>query len=154
VVTRKAAPPERQSWLLLLYKIPPEPTSGRVYAWRKLKALGAILLHDAAWVLPANARTREALRWLAVEIEERGGEALVWEARQMPPADDEALIQQFRAQAEAGYAEVLHALAQAGADLTAVSRRYQQARSQDYFNSPLGQEARAALLAAQEDRQS
>jgi len=137
----------------MLYKIPPEPTSGRVYAWRKLKALGAILLHYSAWVLPVTARTREALRWLGVEIEERGGEALVWEAQQMSPTDDEALVQQFRAQAEAGYAEVLHAMAQPGADLAAISRRYQQVRNQDYFNSPMGQEARAALLAAQEDRQ-
>jgi len=153
VVTKKSSPPERRAWLLLLYKIPPEPTAGRVYAWRKLKALGAILLHDSAWALPATDRTREALRWLSVEIEERGGEALVWEARQMAPADDEALIQQFRAQAEAAYAEVLHALAQPGADLAAISRRYQQVRSQDYFNSPSGQEARTALLAAQEDRQ-
>ena len=153
MVTKKSAPPERQSWLLLLYKIPPEPTSGRVYVWRKLKALGAILLHDSAWVLPATARTREALRWLSVEIDERGGEALVWDARQMPPADDAALVQQFRAQAEAGYAEVLHALAQPDPDLAAISRRYQQVRNQDYFNSPMSQAARAALLAAQEDRQ-
>lgn len=141
----------RQPWLLLLYKIPPEPTSGRVFAWRKLKALGAILLHDSAWVVPATDRTREALRWLGVEIVERGGEVLVWEARQMPPGDDTAMVQQFQAQAEAGYTELMRALGQPSADLPALSRRYQQVRAQDYFNSPLGEEARAALLAAQED---
>ena len=35
------------SWALLHYKIPPEPTARRVFVWRKLKRLGAILLHDA-----------------------------------------------------------------------------------------------------------
>ena len=30
-----------QEWLLLVHKIPREPTAGRVYVWRKLKQLGA-----------------------------------------------------------------------------------------------------------------
>ena len=46
-------------WLLLVYRIPREPTSGRVYVWRKLKQLGAIAVQDAVWMLPATPRTRE-----------------------------------------------------------------------------------------------
>jgi len=154
MVTNVTGGSEMVSWLLLLYKIPPEPSAGRVYVWRKLKGLGALLLHDAAWVLPANERTREALRWLNVEITERGGEALIWEARLAPPGEDASLRQQFLAQAEAGYGEVLQALAQLDPDLPALSRRYQQVRNQDYFNSPVGEQARAALLKAQEAEES
>jgi len=55
-------------WLLLVYKIPREPTAGRVYVWRKLKQLGAIAVQDAVWVLPAAPRTREQFQWLAAEI--------------------------------------------------------------------------------------
>jgi hypothetical protein len=36
-----------RNWILLVYKIPNEPSAGRVFVWRKLKKLGAILLHDA-----------------------------------------------------------------------------------------------------------
>src|SRR6266567_9517091 len=54
-------------WMLLVYKVPREPTSSRAYVWRKLKKLGAVLLHDAVWVLPATAWTREQLQWLSVE---------------------------------------------------------------------------------------
>jgi hypothetical protein len=134
-------------FLLLLYKIPPEPTAGRVYVWRKLKAMGALLLHDAAWVLPANERTREQFQWLAVEIQERGGEALVWEAEPALPGQQEALAAEFRQQAEAGYQAVLDALArEPQPDLAALSRRYQQTQAQDYFHAPLGRKARAALL--------
>ena len=43
-------------WLLLIYKVPPNPTANRVYVWRKLKQLGALLLHDAVWVLPGVYR--------------------------------------------------------------------------------------------------
>ena len=49
-----------QTWVLLHYKIPREPTAPRVYVWRKLKRLGAILLQDAVWVLPATPHTRNA----------------------------------------------------------------------------------------------
>ena len=57
-----------QAWVLLHYKIPREPTAPRVSAWRKLKRLGAILLQDAVWVLPATPHTREDFQWLAAEI--------------------------------------------------------------------------------------
>jgi hypothetical protein len=64
-------------WLVLVYKIPREPAAGRVYVWRKLQRLGALLLHDAVWLLPDTPWTREQFQWLAVEIRELGGEALV-----------------------------------------------------------------------------
>lgn len=60
-------------WLLLTYRIPREPTSGRVYVWRKLKQLGAISVQGAIWVLPTTPRTREQFQWLASEILELQG---------------------------------------------------------------------------------
>lgn len=63
-------------WLLLVYKVPNEPSARRVYVWRKLKRLAALLLHDTVWILPATAYTREQFQWLAAEIlEMEGGEA-------------------------------------------------------------------------------
>lgn len=138
-----------REWLLLVYKVPSEPTARRVYVWRKLKRLGAILLHDAAWVLPANARTREQLQWLAAEIAELGGDATLWESRALLAGQDEALVRQFQAQADAAYAEIQAELEGAGPDLAALSRRYQQILAQDYFQSELGQRVRALLTAAQ-----
>ena len=64
-------------WLLLLHRVPPEPTANHVSVWRKLKRLGAILLHDAVWVLPPSPRTREEFQWLASEVRERGGDAML-----------------------------------------------------------------------------
>ena len=135
-------------WVVLVYKIPREPAAGRVYVWRKLKRLGALLLHDAVWLLPDTPWTREQFQWLAVEIRELGGETLVWESRMVLPGQDEALIQQFVADVDAGYQTILAALQQADADLAALARQYQQVHARDYFQSPLGQQVRAALLAA------
>ena len=70
----------RHKWLFLIYKIPREPTAGRVSVWRKLKQLGAVLLQDAVWVLPETTRTHEQYQWLSAEITEHGGEATVWVA--------------------------------------------------------------------------
>ncbi|HMA35527.1 MAG TPA: Chromate resistance protein ChrB [Chloroflexia bacterium] len=135
-------------WVLLIYKIPREPTAGRVYVWRKLKRLGALALQDAVWVLPATPGTREQLQWLAVEIGERGGEILLWESTLIPPAQEATLIAQFVAAVDTEYTAILADLAQPAADPAALARRYQQVQPQDYFHSPLGQQVRAALLAA------
>lgn len=135
-------------WLLLLYKVPPEPTANRVSVWRKLKRLGAILLHDAVWVLPPTPRTIEELRWLAAEIRERGGDAMIWEASIGLDGTDDDLVRQFLAQVDGIYAEILDALGRAEPDLATLSKQYQQIRRQDYFHSPLGERVREALLSA------
>jgi hypothetical protein len=132
---------------MLLYKVPSDPTARRVYVWRKLKRLGALLLHDAAWVLPATARTREQLQWLAAEIEEMGGHAHLWEAT-LAYGEKQSLIRQFLEQVESAYADLLAALKEPGSDPGALVRRYQQIVSQDYFHSKLGQQVRQALMQA------
>jgi hypothetical protein len=140
---------QQRTWLLLVYKVPSEPTARRVYVWRKLKRLGAVLLHDAVWVLPATPRTHEQLQWLAAEIGELGGEAMLWESHEVLPGQSEALVRQFIGQVEAAYAEILADLRHADADLAALSRRYQQVLTQDYFQSELGRQVRTMLVVAQ-----
>jgi hypothetical protein len=141
-----------EAWLLLLYKVPPEPSARRVYVWRKLKRLGALLMHDAAWVLPDTPHTRERLQWLAAEISEMGGDALLWQSHLTLAAQSEALVQRFVDQAEAAYQPIRAELERADRDLAALSQQYQQAREKDYFKSKLGRELYRLLLDAQEDK--
>ncbi len=145
---------ETPSWVLLIYKIPREPTALRATVWRKLKRLGALLLHDAVWLLPATPWTREQMQWLAVEIFELGGEAYVWESRELLVGQEQALVQQFQARVDTVYQEILAELEQEDADLLALSRKYQHTRTQDYFHSVLGQQVRATLLAARGGREA
>ena len=135
-------------WVLLVYKIPREPTSSRAQVWRKLKRLGALLLHDAVWVLPATPWTREQFQWLAVEIGELDGEAHLWESHLLLNGQAEALVQQFQARVDATYQKILEELAEEDADLVALSRTYQQVRAQDYFHSTLGTHVRERLMSA------
>ncbi len=133
-------------WLLLHYKLPSEPTALRVYVWRKLKRLGAILFQDAVWVLPGSDRAMEQFRWLAVEIVEMGGEAALWESLPLLTGIEKGLVQEFRDQADQAFAELLEQVGQPEYDLEALSRQYQQLSQRDYFRSQMGVKARAALL--------
>jgi hypothetical protein len=135
-------------WVLLVYKVPTEPSARRVYVWRKLKRLGAILLHDAVWVLPATPATREQFQWLTTEIEEQEGSALVWEATLRLESQDSGLVDRFVAQAEAEYRDILAALQLPDADRAALSKQFQQVQAQDYFHVALGAVVREALAAS------
>jgi hypothetical protein len=137
-----------RQWVLLVYKVPPEPSARRVSVWRKLKRLGALLLHDAIWVLPSTLSTLEQVQWLAAEIEEMEGSAMVWEATLRLEGQDEALVARFVAQTEIGYRDLLAALARPGADRSAMSKQFQQIHAQDYFHTALGAQVREALASA------
>jgi hypothetical protein len=99
-------------------------------------------------VLPATPWTREQFQWLAVEIAELGGEVYLWESQLLVNGQEETLVQQFLERVETIYRDILAEVEQADADLVALSRKYQQTRAQDYFQSALGQEVRDRLLAA------
>jgi len=135
------------SWLLLIYKVPNEPSARRVFVWRKLKGMGAILLQDSAWVLPANPKTREKMQWLATEIRDmEGGVVTLWEAQEVFTGQSTNLEQQFTAQVDTTYTEILVQLGKDEPDLALLSKQYQQATSHDYFQSTLGQQVREALV--------
>jgi DNA-binding transcriptional regulator PaaX len=134
-----------RTWVFLVYTLPREPSAPRVALWRKLKHLGALLLHDALWALPGTPPLLEHVRWLVTDIEEAGGEAHVWLAEQGLPGQDDALAQRFLAQSEAEYQTILTALDASNADQKALARRYQHARACDYFHAPSADTVRARL---------
>src|SRR6185503_7546237 len=95
------------SWLLLHYKLPNKPSALRVYTLRKRKRLGAILLHEAVWVLPDQPRTAEHVQWLTAEIQEMGGDVYSWKADTALGEADGSLMEQFKGQVDAIYCDLL-----------------------------------------------
>ena len=136
-----------KTWLLFTYKVPNEPSARRVYVWRKLKGLGAILLHDTTWVLPNTSNTREKLQWLTTEVRDmQGGEATLWDAQEVFTGQDVNLVQQFIEQVDAIYSELLVELEKPDADLVILAKRFQQAKLRDYFQSDLSEQVRQLLV--------
>src|SRR6185503_3505841 len=105
------------SWILIHYKLPNKPSALRVYAWRKLKRLGAILLHDAVWVLPDQPRTAEQMQWITAEIQEMGGEAYPWRASAILEQDSDSITKQFKDQVDSVYSKLLKQLDKPRAEL-------------------------------------
>ena len=132
-------------WLLLHYKLPSKPSALRVYVWRKLKRMGAILLHEAVWVLPDTPRTAEQYQWLTAEIQEMGGQAYYWKSNTAVAEQDESITEQFTEQVDAVYSDLLKKIDKPKADLQEISQQYQQAASQDFFRSKLGIRVREKL---------
>ena len=141
------------TWLLLHYKLPSKPSALRVYIWRKLKHLGAILLHETVWVLPNTPRTAEQVQWLAAEIQEMGGNAYYWRANTILGEHEESILRQFNQQVDAVYFDLLKRLEKPRADLQEISKQYQQAASQDFFDSKLGSLVREKLTSKRGEKQ-
>ncbi|MGW6928428.1 Chromate resistance protein ChrB [Lentzea sp. NPDC054927] len=131
-------------WVLLSYRIPREPSTPRITVWRKLKRLGVAQLGDGLVALPADARTREHLEWIAEEVLEADGSAMVWLA-QPASLDQERQLAQTMADARAAeYANVLADAEQAAAstepERLRVMRRLRaelrRIHRRDYFPPP------------------
>lgn len=141
-------------WLLMVYRVPREPSASRVYVWRKLKQLGAVALQDAAWVLPATPRTQEQFQWLAAEIVELAGDATIFVSEVLFASDTEKMAEEFNKPVREAYRQILAALRRKDRDLAELSRKFQQVQAQDYFQLELGGEVRAKLLDARGENEA
>jgi hypothetical protein len=150
---------DRPRWVLLVYRLPREPSRHRVAVWRKLRDLGALYLKDGVAALPEDAATREQLEWLQLRVREAGGEATLWEARPGTTAEEAELVEAFRSSREEAYrtiiaeADHMRRKAQMGSSgvlgqLGKLEREFRAERRRDYFRSPLRVEAAQALKAA------
>ena len=92
--------------------MPREPSTPRIAVWRQLKRLGVVQIGDGLVGLPADARTREQLDWVADEVIEAGGTASVWVARPGSAAQQGALATLM---ADAVAVEYRQVIAEAGA---------------------------------------
>lgn len=86
---------DRVSWVVLVYRVPREPSSPRIAIWRRLRALGAGQLADGVVALPEDARTREHLEWVADRVQDAGGTVLMLRAQAMSERDERAVASQM-----------------------------------------------------------
>jgi len=65
-------------WLVLVYRIPSEPSRHRAAVWRRLRRLGAVYLQSSVAAVPATPALERSLRALRREIvESMGGWAVL-----------------------------------------------------------------------------
>ncbi|MCW2888845.1 MAG: hypothetical protein QOE54_3452 [Streptosporangiaceae bacterium] len=105
--TRSEAPessPARK-WLVLIYRIPAEPTRLRAAVWRRIKGLGAIYLQNSVAALPHAVQAERAFRMLRKEIVEMGGTAHLLITEVLAGASD--VEQAYNAARDDEYEEII-----------------------------------------------
>jgi hypothetical protein len=140
-------------WVLLSYRLPREPSTVRVAVWRKLKRLGVVQVLDGLVALPADARTREQLEWIADEVLAASGEANVWLARSGSLAQERMFATRMTEAVALDYAAVVEGAHEAsdlddfmrGRALGRLRRELQRIRQRDFFPPKEREQAQRAV---------
>lgn len=162
-------PTNPSNWLTFIYRVPSEPASRRTFVWRRLKALGAVYLQQAAAVLPASDANRAALDELARRVRDFGGEASLLVSAAPDETWARELVARFNRARDAEYAEVVETAArleaevrreikrdrvtyaeleEIEADWSRIRRWHARVRARDTLGAPGASAARAALGSA------
>jgi Protein ChrB, N-terminal len=104
---RIVVPNSVDRFTVLVYRMPPNPTAGRVAVWRQLKKIGAIYLQQSVCVFPANSAVRRDLAPILKRISDASGEFHLLPLRKLDSSEETKLIQQFREQTANHYQEII-----------------------------------------------
>jgi hypothetical protein len=157
-------------WLLLIYKIPPEPSKKRVAIWRRLKGMGAVYLQNGVCLLPKTDDHVRRLKMLENDVTNVGGEAMILETVALDRSQEEKVVAHFRADRDDEYRKFLDICAAFEAEIakeTAARRStypelqendvdlkklggwLEKIRKLDFYGAPLAAEAQARLRACE-----
>jgi hypothetical protein len=98
-------PSAAQTWLLLTYKLPPEPAARRVALWRQLKGMGGIYLQSSVCLLPKTDDHVRRLKLLENQIAAMGGDAVILETVALDRTQETKVVSRFRADRDESYRE-------------------------------------------------
>ena len=96
-----------QAWLLLTYKVPPEPAKRRVALWRRLKGMGAVYLQNGVCLLPKTDEHVRRLKVLENDIKEMAGESVILETVALDRHQEDKVVCRFQADRDEAYSEFI-----------------------------------------------
>lgn len=161
---------DQLTWLLLTYKVPPEPATKRVALWRRLKGMGAIYLQNGVCLLPKADDHARRLKMIENDVAEMGGESLLLETVALDRGQEEKVIARFRADRDEQYREFLGRCAdfeneiakeiainkftyaeleEEDTDLKKLQGWLEKIRKLDFYRATLAEEAAARLQACE-----
>ncbi|MER7083282.1 Chromate resistance protein ChrB [Saccharopolyspora kobensis] len=94
-------------WLVLVIKVPAEPSRHRVAVWRELRKIGALSLGQGVWSVPDVPVFADGIARAIELTEQAGGQALALDAAGRGESDAVALKAQFTAARSADWTEFL-----------------------------------------------
>ncbi len=161
-------PSAPQDWLLITVSTPGGGSSTlRVFAWRKLRSLGAHYLQQSVCLLPATPQTQRAANRLVSRLRSEGGSGELLRINISDPKQEAAIIQAFQRERTDEYGEVVERtkqfhdeiaherrrgratyteLEESDADLARHKKWLAAIRARDYFSAPGSEDAEAAVV--------
>jgi hypothetical protein len=148
------------SWLLLIYTLPSQPSRKRAYVWRELKKLGAVYLRDGVAVLPARPDLQRRLGDVGQRIDEYEGTVDLIHVPSFTPEREAQLVARFNEERASEYRELYHACVRflrdvlhdvdakefgfpdvedLESELGRLMRWHEQVRERDYFGGAEGE---------------
>ncbi|MCX8227197.1 MAG: hypothetical protein OTI35_14050 [Sulfitobacter sp.] len=95
------------TWILMTYKVPPEPAAKRVALWRKLKGMGAVYLQNGVCLLPETEEHMRQLKMLENDAAKMGGETVLLVTKSLDKTQDQKVIARFKADRDDQYREFI-----------------------------------------------
>lgn len=154
-------------WVVVVVRVPSEPSRHRVAVWRELRHGGAIPLAAGTWALPGTPLTAETLDKLRDLIARTpDGELLLLDAQGRDEGSQERLRQAYTTAREAEWVEFLNDCGKFHAELEAeigkqkltlaeleeeeqslqrLRRWHRELSLRDTFGAPSGEQASSAL---------
>jgi hypothetical protein len=94
-------------WLLITYKVPPEPAAKRVAMWRRLKGMGAVYLQNGVCLLPKTDDHARRLKMIENDVALMGGDAVLLETVALDRAQHDKVVARFKADRDDAYRELI-----------------------------------------------
>jgi hypothetical protein len=157
---------DRLRWTVLVVRLPTDPSRHRVAVWRELRRVGALMLGQGVWAVPATPVFTRSLE-RAVTLAERGdGEVVLLDAAGRDEAEAARLEGLFTAARQAEWAEflaecgryeveidkeirtakfILAELDEEEQSLDRLRRWYRELKLRDVFGAPAAAEAEQRL---------
>src|SRR5438094_934317 len=81
------SPATQDGWLLLIYRVPSEPSNNRVSVWRELKRLGALYLQQCTCIVPGFPECERGVESAINKITAFGGTYSLFRVRDVDPRE-------------------------------------------------------------------
>ena len=160
---------DRIFWLVLVYRVPGEPSRLRAAVRRRVKAAGAVYLANSVVALPASPAAERSLRSLRREVGEMGGSAQLLRAEAV--AGERDVMSMFNTVRNDEYMDVIARcgdllakiesetaaghftygeLGESSGDLAKLALRLENVRAEDAFGASQAESASSALAKCRE----
>jgi len=158
------------TWLLLTYKVPPEPAAKRIALWRRLKGMGAVYLQNGVCLLPKTDDHVRRLKMVENDVSGMGGECVILETVALDRAQGDKVVSRFKEDRDDQYREFLGRCADFEAeiakeiainkftyaeleeedtDLKKLQGWLEKIKKLDFYGAPLAEEAAERLRACE-----